>query len=334
MKNQGSPLIFCHYGSSDYLEYTFRTARLFNPETRIILLGDDFNKKVALNSGVEHHKFVDFSNSEEIKIFNQIYKHIAGKDHKREFWTQFVILRWFYVHQFIKNEGIHSFWHFDSDNLILTDLKKQEHKFLNFDCTEQCSGICMNGFISSQQIVDLYVKEINRLYSDKNYLAEQANDFVIHTDWALTEMNLYNTFKNEKKINSVRLNKIINNETFDDCICQPQGYETYDKPINGKVLKKLFTDKTGTFFCYNSRLGSHIKMNSINMSWVPDYLFEYVYNTAKKSHKTNKIVLEDNRAFTVFNIYYTPHLIKNILLKTTRLKFRRKLKSYAKGHFM
>ncbi len=275
-----APILFCHYGNSRYLKYTLKAARLFNPCKRIVLLGDSKNRDVAMRSGIEHFFFSNYDNSKEIVTFDKVYKHVAGTKHTNEAWTKFVFKRWFFVHCFLRKEGIHRFWHFDSDNLILRDLRQQESKFESYDCTEQCEGKCMNGFVSSRDVVDGYVQTINALFQDEEYLDEQRRDFEIYPHYGFTEMRAYLAYKLRANVKSVRLNTIIGGESFDDCICLSQGFRTYDKPLRDRYLKKVFYSRNGRLFCQVSETGEFVRMNSFNMSWVPDYLFEIILDKA------------------------------------------------------
>jgi hypothetical protein len=278
-----APILFCHYGNSDYLRYTLRAARLFNPEKRIVLLGDRSNLRTAKQEHVEHRLFERYAGSEQIKIFNAVYRHVAGSQHGKKHWTNFVFKRWFYIHAFVKAERIGPFWHFDSDNLLISALEGHENKFSDYDCTEQCNGGCMNGLITSFRVVDGYVKKINALFQDEHYLETQEKDFINNPRYAFTEMRAYKTYKEQEHINGIRLNTIINEEIFDDCICQNDGMETYELPLNGKVLKKLYYSSLGHIYCKCKRTSQYIRMNSINMSWVPTYLYRKILDKSKMS---------------------------------------------------
>lgn len=90
MNNSRNPIIFCHYGNSDYLEYTLRQVKLTNPNNRVILLGDEKNKSIAEIAHVEHYLFKDYANGIENLTFESVYEHVAGEKHGREYWTKFV----------------------------------------------------------------------------------------------------------------------------------------------------------------------------------------------------------------------------------------------------
>ena len=76
-----APILFCHYGNTEYLRYTLRCARLANPDARVILLGDDTNRQVAARSGIEHRAFSDFDHGPELETFDRVYRLITGAQH-------------------------------------------------------------------------------------------------------------------------------------------------------------------------------------------------------------------------------------------------------------
>ena len=74
------PVIFCHYGNSEYLKYTLKSFKITNPNKRCILLGDELNRTVALRSGWEHFNFSEFSHGEKrVDLFNSVFIPVYGK---------------------------------------------------------------------------------------------------------------------------------------------------------------------------------------------------------------------------------------------------------------
>lgn len=288
------PIIFIHKGDSDYLTYTLRCAKLFNPETKIILLGDETNEHYK-SLGIKHYYYSEYE-GEESYLFDSIFKYIAGREHPgKPWWVHFVFKRWFHIYYFIRKHNINKFWTFDSDTLILTDLSKQAYKFTGYDCTEQCNGMCMNGLIGNHVIVKRYIDTINSLFQDEEYLYKQEKEFETNTTYAFTEMRAYVEFKNNSNIKTIRLNSIINDETFDDCICQQ-----HDMEMDGKVKKLYFKD--GGVYFKNIPVQKLIKANSINMSWVPVSFIKTVYDIicqeafqSKKENFTESSSFEANK---------------------------------------
>ena len=150
-----TPIIFCHYGNTEYLKYSLKCAKFNNPGCEIFLLGDQYNKIAAEKCGITHVFFNDLNYGNEIRLFDAIYKLIQGRLHEHmrggRDWVKFVFKRWFFTYNFISRRNTEAFWHFDSDNMILDDLERHKEKFRRYDCTEQCGGMCMNGYVTSHE---------------------------------------------------------------------------------------------------------------------------------------------------------------------------------------
>lgn len=282
---QRSPIIFIHYGDSPYLEYTLNLAKNKNPYTRVILLGDDSNKKYA-GHGIEHFQFEDYFKGEEAETFRRVYKFIAGEQKRKSYWTNFVFKRWFCIYNFLKENNIETFWTFDSDTLILTELSALESNFTGIDTTTQCNGICMNGFVNNIRTVKGYVDKINELFGRKDFLEKQQSEMHGHPDWAYTEMRAFATFEQESGIKTQRSNKIIVGSTFDENICETGSFESeFNKGANRNIKKLFFND--GDIYEKKSETGELVRLNAINMSWVRLSLIEKVYNYATLGHLPN-----------------------------------------------
>jgi len=271
-----APIIFCHYGNKKYLPSVFEAAKLTNPDKEIILLGDQSNQWLAEKLNITHLNFEDFDYGPEIETFDKVYRLVQGREHSHmkggRDWVNFVFKRWFFIHNLIKSKKITSFWHFDSDTVIVESLAKHETKFQSYDCTEQCNGSCLNGFIPKVATVSAYLKKINDLFQDEGFLSRQQQDFdQRNPKHAYTEMRAYEEFKKEG-LKTIRLNTIIDGSSFDDCICQDHSMEMEQLP-NGKPIKKVYISKDLHFFCHDLSKNQPVKMNTLNLSWVSNDLF-------------------------------------------------------------
>ncbi|MDJ0745516.1 MAG: hypothetical protein QNJ32_19430 [Xenococcaceae cyanobacterium MO_167.B27] len=312
-----APIIFCHYGNSEYLPYVFEAAKITNPDKDIFLLGDEENQWIGKAYGINHYFFRDFQYGKEIELFDQNYKLIQGKNHAwkkggRD-WVNFVFKRWFYIYNFLVEQKIDNFWHFDSDTMILNSLTYYEPNFRTYDCTEQCNGMCMNGFVSNSSIVLGYIRKINELFSNEKYLEKQQKEFdEVNPTYAFTEMRAYDIFKQEERIDSIRLNTIIDDSTFDDCICQEHNMEMEKLPLGQKInkgrkIKKVYLSPDRTFYCYEKTVNRLLRINSINLSWAPIYIFKIILLHLKKQTDTTDI-----REYTELDIRKMPTLSSSI----------------------
>ena len=274
-KKFNTPIIFIHYGDTPYLQYTLKSAKYFNPNKEVILLGDKKNIKYK-KIGIKHFFFKDYDEGKEIDIFKEVCKFIAGEKQTNKEWVNFSFKKWFYLYNFIKKYNIERFWMFDSDTLIISDLSNQENKYSKYDCTEQCNGWCMKGLFNNKKIIKNYIDKINELFQREDYLEEQRKEFETNSDYAFTEMRAYYIYKKESIISAIRLNKKINNETFDECICQAHGMKTEYVNSIKRTIKKLYF-KNSNIYEKVEKTGQLVKLNSINMSWVTTSFIEKVY---------------------------------------------------------
>lgn len=284
-----APVIFCHYGNSDYLRYTIRCAALMNPGKQIVLLGDSDNKWIEGVHGVCHRAFSEFDGTQEKQAFDQVFRLIKGRqfDHMKNGrnWVRFAFEKWFYLLGYLSAAGCRDFWFFDSDTMVVSSLEEHQYKFSAYECTEQCNGSCMKGYFSTPDVVRKFTETITSLFRRPEYLKEHQEEFdSCHPTYAFTEMRAYKSFKEEAGLNSVRLNTVIDGSSFDDCICQEHGMVMEALPM-GPTIKKVCLEKNRQFVCVARDSGARIRMNSLNLSWVPLCAFARVLDHCASRHR-------------------------------------------------
>lgn len=316
MKN--SPIIFCHYGKSKYLKYVFECVKISNPNTEIILLGDSSNQKIARNYGLKHFLLKDYDFGDDLKIFDQVYKLIATKafdafKHGKD-WNEFVFRKWFILNNFLVKHKIERFWHFDSDNMIFSNLSTLEHKYLDLDCTVQCHGKCMKGFFANQKIIERYIKKINEVFSCPKHIDSFRHKIKNAANLScITEMTIYGIFDKEESFKSIMLNKVDNASSFDDLIYSADGMQVEKFPLGGNP-KMVFMNIDGRFICKEQSSGNPVEMHALNLSWVPIYIYKAVLKHFKKNYKKPK----------------QPLSLKAKTLAQIKLPLKEKLKSWRK----
>jgi hypothetical protein len=271
-----APLILIHYGNSSYLPYVVQLARRFNPEKEIILLGDEHNRYLT-SFGISHYPFALLRHSAELNYFDELYPRIVNARYPKFTWAQFVLQRWFIINTFIKEQKIERFWTFDSDNFILTDLQQYERAFSQYDCTSQCSGRCMNGFVSSSTIVQRYIDKINGLLSDDDYVRSWQARYDADPSLFYNEMEAFAVFVEQERIRNLHLAQIHNGAMFDDSITYENGMEICQRTIKGRRVKKLYMHG-GAIHCKHRASNAFIMMNNLNLSWMPKYIFPLLFD--------------------------------------------------------
>lgn len=323
-----APLVFCHFGNSPYLPYVFACARLSNPDKRIVLLGDESNRRTAERHGLVHHPYMDFAGGSEIETFERVYRRVIGPKsgymRGKIDWIKFVFQRWFYVYNYVRAEKIPSFWHFDSDNMLLDDLTAYEPWLMHYDCTEQCNGKCMNGFISNPNVVGNYLAKINDVFTRQDLLAKMEQEFVAHhPTYAFTEMRAYELFKHEDRPRSFHLATPKDGVAFDDCICQSHGMEM-ERLFFRKHIKKVFLAVNGHFFCQGRIDHQFVRMASLNLSWVPLFVYDNVLRHRQQRLPGNSLpVLPDGRSGTLASCFPSWHyLVHEGFFEVTRVGWK------------
>jgi hypothetical protein len=246
-----------------------------NSSTRRILIGDADNKQLALQHGWEHYNLTDFSDEVHVR-FNSAFKHIQGREHSHirngRDWLKFVFERWFVINAFIKKHDLKKFWHFDSDTMVLHDLSNYVGALSKYDFTLQCNNTCLNGLIGASTVEE-YCLHICELFENPSYLLEQQYEFdTVAPTFAFTEMRAFDDYQNFSEGKRVHLLTAFDNLVFDDCICQEHGFNMTSLP-SGEQIKNIFFEYGKT---YGYRDNELVEFATLNLSWVPDYLFAWV----------------------------------------------------------
>jgi len=276
---KSKPLIFVHYGPSEYLGAVLAAARLSNPGKEIYFLGDESNQKFV-PTGVSFLRLDDFRTGNLLEEFQSIFVPIAGRAHHFnksggvETWLRFVFERWFVILEFLRARAIESFWIFDSDTMIAGDLTERESRFAGLDATEQCGGCCLNGYISSVAVVEGYCRKMVDLYRRPEYLDFQRERLKIHSGLAFNEMDAWQTHRHEAGLHTLPLGVPCDGEAFDDALAITAGWQKSATKVRGRIpVKRLVRDRRGGYFAFREEDGEPIRLVTLNLSWLPDYVY-------------------------------------------------------------
>ena len=290
------PILLIHYGDSPYLPYVIKVARRSNPGREIIFLGDQRNQHLT-SLGVSHYHLDSLRDSPELRCFNRLYHRIVNPHYPKPEWAEFVLQRWYMINTFITEHDINQFWTFDSDNFILTDLTPLEEELAQYDCTSQCSGNCLNGFVSNKIIVQKYVQKMNDLLSDDDYVRSWQTQYVANPQLFYNEMEAFVVFVEQEGIHNFHLAQIRDGSMFDDSVTYDNGMELYNGTIKGRRVKKLYMHD-GQIYCRHLASDAFVRMNNLNLSWMPRYIFPLLFNYI--------VSLRSPRVFTELDLLRAP----------------------------
>jgi hypothetical protein len=204
---------------------------------------------------------------------------------------------------FVSSENIKRFWMFDSDTMIVRSLEEYEEKLLMFDNTEQCNGICMNGFIGNSDTLKNYVDDMNRMFQDEDMMEQQRLSLKnAPSNWAFTEMRAYEIFRNRNSPKSVRLKDAIEGVTFDEALCYEHDMEM--QTSGGIQHKKIGVDGSGLMYFKQKKTAEWLPVVTLNLSWLPLYFFrtiDRIMTDYRSSGELAEIVFEEGKLDKVFN---------------------------------
>ncbi|MDD3083394.1 MAG: hypothetical protein PHP82_00020 [Candidatus ainarchaeum sp.] len=213
------PIIFIHKGDSFYLKYALENARKFNPNSRIILVGDNVTQYPSF---VEYYDLKNYDKS--ALEFKKVYKHMSNNNEEIE---RFCFERWFILNEFLKKNKIKKCLTLDSDVLIFVNVTNDSKKFNKFKFTlaNHSSGEFM--FVNDYKEINKLTRFLFNLYSNKKMFMILDNfwkNYPFKTSFGgVNDMTALSEYykQNKKKIGEI--SKIINGETYDTQINASQG---------------------------------------------------------------------------------------------------------------
>ncbi|MCF8481926.1 MAG: hypothetical protein K9H25_15985 [Rhodospirillum sp.] len=284
-----SPILFIHYGVHPNMRFTLGAARTFNPDKPVFLIGDEENA-VCAALGVTHIPMESIPGTDRLARFDAVYQGIKGIAHTppkprgADYWLKFVFRRWFLMHAFLVNRNIESFWTFDTDVLLLHALAPLEADFRGrVDCTEQCHGSCMNGFVASRSVVEAYLDTIIALFEDEAFLQETRNNLLAHPGHAFTEMGAYEIFRSRTALRTVHLGRAEADAIFDDQLISSSPatdpYELTDFPGRpGVRVRNPYYMKDGRICLKRLGDGRMVDLHSVNTGGLPEETIEHLFH--------------------------------------------------------
>jgi hypothetical protein len=230
------PIILIHKGAKNLsLPFVLSQVKLFNPESRIIFIGDETNKKY--NKYVEHFLIEDYL--EEGELLKKYYKHFSPNPHEFEL---FCLQRWFVLLNFVKKNKIKKCFYMDSDVMVYSDLSKESANFSQCDMTvnSRFFGHCM--FVNNSDALQDFCNFILKTYEEKS-LPEIKTDFNDYLEMVkkekggISDMTFLNKYYKMHEDKVCDTNIIIGNSTFDNNVNDPNGFIVDNRGITRGIKR-------------------------------------------------------------------------------------------------
>ena len=177
------PIVFMHYGNSNYLPFTIGQAKLASLTSPIVLIGDQTNNVLPFITHVDMNRY-----SRQAVEFQKVYRHLSPNGFPYEL---FCFLRWFLLRDFMLEHGLKHIIHLDSDVLLYTDVNNERQNWKDFDLS-LVNGVCAgNMFVNGtrgledlcQVIWDMYAgpgaqDKLDAIYAQRRQFNGAVSDMV------------------------------------------------------------------------------------------------------------------------------------------------------------
>jgi len=229
------PIIVLHCGNQPYLMDCLKQAKYSNPNSRVILLGDDSNKDVP--NGIEHHCIEEYysEKSGELKL---VYKHLSCNAYNYEL---FCILRWFIIFDFILKNKINKFLHVDSDCLLYANLENEFEFIKEIEKVEMAVPGYMGAwyvFFNQVKILQNFCDFILSKYKDKEFMQQielKYRDAIRNRNGGVCDMTFFEMFLKSGKVNFLDISNEVGGLLVHSNISNSDGMV-----MNGNVQNIFF----------------------------------------------------------------------------------------------
>ncbi len=240
------PIVFTHFGKSDYLEIAIQQAKFTNPKSAIYVLGDDAN--LYLSDFCNHQQFSKYSECDT--IFKEAYQHFSTNSYEFEY---FCFKRWFVLLDFMKANNLDWICAVDSDYMLYgdisaylsTQLATMQNYTAGYCIPEQqydsfyWSGSGHVSFISKDFLEDFCAFVIHT-YKDDFFLLQQKIDYHIKNEviGGICDMTLLYLYYIKHTDSILNLSVPFNNSVFDNNLNLGSNYSS-DEYYTKKSLKDV-----------------------------------------------------------------------------------------------
>lgn len=262
------PIIFIHRGNPDYLKYSLMQAHRSNPNSDIVLIGDETNDKYDF---VRHKDIRNYSKT--ARKFAEVYKHLSRNDYNYEL---FCIERWFILCEFMRKKQLNHVFYMDSDVMLFADItKEQENHFfapLGMFYNDAPCAIGHSFFANDYVALEKMCEFMMRCYTDsklfKHISKLYKSNVEANVGWEISDMVLLKMFLEHAPFAVQNIGKIYNQSSFDWNINYPDGMESCND------RKKVY-HLEGVPHTKQVQSGQWIKVQSLHMQGYAKPFMQY-----------------------------------------------------------
>lgn len=248
------PIIFFHYGNHNYLKYSLKQAKHFNPDSTIYLIGDSSNNRYPFTEHIMAAKY-----EEDVVAFTKVYKHWSTNQGHYELQC---FLRWFYIEAFCREYNIGPFIYLDSDVLLFQQVSEMEPFFegCSIANTGDIAGVPAFTYFSGHNALKNFCDYMLRAYTEPEPLQELEHFHRLPPAGQcgdVSDMILFQLYFRDHPTETKKLDLINDELAVDQNIRHAGGYETE----NG--IKKIYW-QNGLPYCKNITLNKLVRFASFH----------------------------------------------------------------------
>lgn len=246
------PIIFVHKGDSFYLKYALESAKKFNPNSRIILLGDNVT---IYPDFIEYYEMKEFDKYSDFLEKNYVHLNVSNPEIE-----MFCIKRWLVLLDFMEKQKLKKIFTCDSDVLLFQNVTEDAKNYGKVDfllANGRSAGLTFFNNIKSLEyykniVFDFYGKKANKL--SKKIM--------------ISDMSFWKQLNDSKKFKVGEATKITNNAFYDFGFLSQNHY----KGKNDYGIKKLLFKDGLPFGEIN---GSLIRLKVIHFQGPTKFYMKY-----------------------------------------------------------
>lgn len=293
-----SPVIFCHFGNSPYLDLTLKQAySVSTVDSRPVYLLGDCSTRSFQKIGIYHVLFADYIECELYLRFDKCFALIGGSEFLNSVnkqktaasgvnvcWTRFNFIKWIALYNFLCRHSINSCWFFDSDILLLKRLAPLENsvKTESVDWTYWNHLHQQQGWVGLRALLKEFIEFYLSVFEDKSYLRHlEETTFKDNPRWGFTLMRAWDLFhRNSNSYKSVHLSSIGSTSPIVFAVNPSRSqFENLSVSstnwISGTVVE-LFSNRQGSLYVYNLDHDYFSPVHMLDTSWMDSELYSLV----------------------------------------------------------
>lgn len=134
MADSSIPVICIHRGDFPYLPFVLGQAEMANPDSPIILIGDQTDNVVPMVNQVPIDR-----HWEEAARLDPVYRRQSPRPTDPEL---FCLSRWFVLRDYMRANGLEQVFHLESDVMLYADVNQEHRHWFQYDLTmvRSCFG--------------------------------------------------------------------------------------------------------------------------------------------------------------------------------------------------